>query len=305
MTESLSYQTGARQTMSAWTKVIESFEMLPLPYRNFLETQIKDKQGFPLVLLAPSLAKPRGRTTEKLVIDAGDAMHILERKGGEVSAKSYPYRNICTVEVGSILLSSWLAVRGITSAGVADNSIIDFNTSSARHYEIFLKKLRPTPHKTAEGQSRIEQDKFDYLSTLNFKLMNYGRNSLLGWETVRQVLYQPEIQEPLWPLLGSLFQKLVTPPHLVILTDLELILVEDIGGGRQAHETHYGGVWQYIPLRSIRSANWSETGEDRLTLAVSLTTDGVIETIFAASNRPDLERLCAQIQAGPDDRDNS
>ena len=294
MAEVLSSQTGAKQTMSAWTKVVESSETLPVQYRNFLEAQIKKDQKFPYTLLAPSLVKPRGRTTEKLIVDTGDSIHILERKNNLVDSKSYAYQDICTMELGSILLGSWLTVDGISSSGTADIATIDFNTSSMRHYEVLMKKMRPA--NSGDQPANTEKDKFDFLSEINFKLMNYGRSSLVSGESVRQIIFQPEIKKPFWTLLGDLFQKLVTPPHLTVLTDLELILIEDIGRGRQAHEARYGGIWQYIPLHSIRSAKWLEADEERLTLTITVRTGRVIEKIFAGSNKPELVRLCAQIQ---------
>lgn len=282
--------------MSAWTKVVSSYETLPVQYRNFLEAQIKKDQKFPYTLLAPSLVKPRGKTTEKLIVDTGDSIHILERKSSQIDAKSYSYQDICTMELGSILLGSWLTVDGITSSGAADIATIDFNTSSMRHYEVVMKKIRPANSAHGNKQANTEKDKFDFLSEINFKLMNYGRSSLVGGETVCQIVFQPEIKKPFWTLLGDLFQKLVTPPHLTVLTDLELFLIEDIGRGRQAHEARYGGIWQYIPLHSIRSAKWSEAGEERLTLTITVRTGRVIEKTFAASNKPELVKLCAQIQ---------
>jgi hypothetical protein len=282
--------TGARQTMAAWTKVIDSFGDVPPAYKSFFEGQ-----KFPFTLLAPSLAKPKGKTTEKLICDMDNSIHILEQKGGQVIAKSYPYRDICMVEVGSILLGSWLTISGVTTTGAPDTSTIDFNTSSFRHYEIFLKKLRPSPHKIGEGQLKVEQDKFDYLSALNFKLMNYGRNSLVGGETVNQIILQAEVKKPVWAALGNLFQRLVMPPHLTVLTSHELILVEDIGRGRKAHESQYGGIWQYIPLQRIQSATWSETGDDCLTLLLNLTPHRAIRKVFSLSSQPELEQLCARL----------
>lgn len=289
--------TGARQTMSAWTKVIDSFEDIPSAYKGFFQERISVNQKIPFTLLAPSLVKSKGKTTEKMVCDMDDAIHILERKGDQVIAKSYPYRDVCMLEVGSILLSSWLTVRGITSAGAADTSTIDFNTSGFRHYEIFLKKLRPSPQKTAEGQSKAEQGKFDYLSALNFQLMNYGRNSLIGGDTVRQIILQSEVRKPVWAALGNLFQKLVTPPHLTVLTSHELILIEDSGRGGKNHESHYGGVWQYIPLHRLDSVKLSSTSDDHLTLSIHCPPDITIERLFETSHQPELRQFRDQLQA--------
>jgi hypothetical protein len=269
---------------------------VPSIYRGFFETQFADKQPLPYTVFTPSLVKPRGKTNENLVCDSKDAIHILERHGSQVVAKSYPYQTICALETGSILLSSWLTISGVTSAGAADVSTIDFNTSSARHFAVFLEKLRPAAQGTGEVGLNAEKAKFDYLSTLNFKFMNYGRSSLVPGETVLQILLQPEIREPIWAMLGSLFQQMLSPAHLTILTNRELILIQDVGHDKKIQESHYGGIWQYIPLRSIKSATWSEKENGRLSLSITVSPDRTIEKLFAGSSRPELEQLCVQLR---------
>ncbi len=284
--------TGAKQTMISWTKVIESYEAVPAIYKTSFEPQSADAQ-FPYTLLTPALTKAKGKTSEKLIYDADDAIHILEWSGGQVIKKSYPYQTVNTVEMGSILLSSWLTISGITSSGAASVSTIDFNTATARHFAPFVNKLRPSLQSVDETQLRVEKEKLDYLSTLNFKLMNFGRSSLVRGETILQILLQPEIRKPMFALLGNIFQKTISPAHLVILTDHELILIQDVLHGRNARQPQYGGIWHYIPLRSIRSLTCSETENDWLKLSITVSSDKVIEKLFAVSSKPELEQLCA------------
>jgi hypothetical protein len=288
--------TGAKQTMAAWSKVIESYETVPVIYKVFFETQFTDNQPFPYVVFTPSLVKPRGKTNENLVCDAYDAIHILERNGSQIVTKSYPYQTVCTVEVGSILLSSWLTISGITSAGEASVSTINFNTTSTRYFETFLNKLRPVTHGVGEAEFNAEKDKFNYLSAINFKLMNFGRSSLVHGEIVLHSLLQSEIREPIWTFLGSMFQRTISPAHLTILTNQELILIQDIEHSRETPRPPYGGVWHYIPLRSIKSALLSEAENERLTLSITVSPDKTIEKLFVVSSKPELVKLCAQLQ---------
>jgi len=203
--------TAAKQTMASWSKVIDSYEDVPDIYRGFFDTQIANNQRFPYTLFTPSIVKPKGKGTEKLICDTFSAIHILERNGGLVVTKSYPYQTVYTLEMGYILLYSWLTISGITSTGEAGTSTIDFNTSSARHFATFLDKLRPSLQGVDETQLKVEKEKFDYLLPLNFKFMNFGRSSLVGGETVLQILLQPGIREPVWSLLGDMFQRTIVP----------------------------------------------------------------------------------------------
>lgn len=296
MSENLNLEslTGAKQTKSAWTKVIESYEDIPSNYRGFFEKRLTDNQTIPYTLLAPPLVKPAGKTTEKLICDVDNAIHILERNGGQVTTKSYPYRTVSMLEMGNVLLSSWVTISGITNTGAADVSTIDFNDSSTRHYKTFIKKLRPLPRETGANQFKVEKSKFDYLLALNFKLMSYARACLIDGETVQQIILQPVIRMPRWQMLGDRFLKMVTPPHLTVLTSHELIFIKDMGHGNKAGQPKYGGIWQYIPLRSIKSIAWAKSmDESWLTLSITVSPDKIVTKIFAISSKPELEQLCA------------
>jgi hypothetical protein len=288
--------TGEKMTREAWTSRIESFEDVPEIYRGAFDQLVPDHTSFPYTLLAPSLIKSMGRTTEKLIVDARGAIHLLERNGSQVIEKTYPYQNILTVELGSILLGSWLTISGTDSTGTAANSTIDFNTSSLPLYSTFIEKLRPAPASYEETQLKTEKDKFDYLSSSSFKLMNYGRESLVYGERVLQILLQTEIKRPVWAVLGNWIDQTVSPAHLTILTDLELILIQDVTHDRKVSQAKYGGIWQYIPLHSIKTAAWREMKSGWLTFSITIFPDKIIEKLFEASHRNEIEPLCAALQ---------
>lgn len=286
--------TGAKQTMAAWSKVIETYEAIPAAYKDFFETYIADDQHFPYIVFTPVLIKPKGKTTEKLIYDADNAIHILERNGSRVNAKSYPYQTICKVEVGNVLLSSWLTISGITSAGEWSASTIDFNTTSTRYFTTFLNKLRPTPQGVDNAKLNAEKEKFDYLSGFSFKFMNFGRSSLIHGEIVHNSLLQSEIREPILRIFGNIFQRTVSPTHLTVLTNQELILIHE--RDREVAGPQYGGVWQYIPLRSITSISLAEAANDRIMLSVTLSSRETINKLFVVSSQPKLKSLCTQVQ---------
>jgi hypothetical protein len=293
----LSVLTGARQTMSSWSKVIESYEAVPEVYKNFFKPYAEEGQTFPYAILSPSLEKFLHKTTEKLTCDFGDAIHILERTGGQIVVKSYPYKTIRAVEVGNILLSSWITISGVTSEGVVSSSTIDFNAATGeRHFAVFLNKMRPAPLGADEASLKAEKSKFDTLAELNFKFMNFGRSSLVRGEKVIQIILQLGIRKPAWTLLGWTFYRTVSPAHLSILTDKELILIREDERSKEIKGTRYGGVWQYVPLRSIHSVSLSEPLNDLLTLDITLSPDETLKRIFAISSKPELEQFRDKIE---------
>jgi hypothetical protein len=288
--------TGAKQTMLSWSKVIESYDEIPDVYRPSLEPILTASQDFPYMVLAPPLDKLLRRTNQKLVCDSPDAIHILERSGGQVLKKSFPYPAIKTLEVGIILLKSWITICGENSEGASDCATIEFNTSSERHYAAFLKKIRPTASENDADELKAEQGKFDYLSSLNFKFMNYARNSLVAGESVLQSVLQPEIRTPAWKLLGWTFHRTQALAHLSILTERELIIISDDERSKKIKGVRYGGVWQYIRLESINSVTLEEIENDLLNLVVTLSSGEKITKTFTADQKPDVEQLCAKLQ---------
>jgi hypothetical protein len=283
--------TGARQTMMSWSKVIEAYEEIPEIYRPFLDPLLAASDNFPHIVLAPPLDKFLRKTSEKLICDSPDAIHILERSGSQVLKKSYPYQKIGMLEVGIILLKSWITLCGENSEGKSDCTTLEFNTSSERHYAAFLKKIRPAAGQDDDGGLKTERDKFNYLSNLNFKFMNYARSSLMMGEKVIQSMLQPEIRTPAWKLLGWTFHRTVSLAHLAILTDRELILIRDDERSKAIKGVRYGGVWQYIRLDSIRSVKLEDAVDDHLSLVINLAGGDAIKKNFAAASKPELEQL--------------
>lgn len=288
--------TGARQTMTAWSRVIEVREDIPTFYKRSFDEHVGGGQPFPHVVLTPALDKFRRRTTEKLVVDTDEAIHIFERDRNQLHVRCYPYRDICAVEVGSVLLESWLTVHGKTSEGEAGSATIELNTTSLYHFDGVLKKLRPSFRSVDSAQAAVEKDKFDCLSAVNFKFMNYGRQSLVPGETVLQFLLQPEIRQPVLTVFGRTFYKTLAPAHLTILTDQELILIRSDERGRTSRADRYGGIWQFIPLRSLVSVAISKPADGRLTLSIHYQPGHTVERLFDISNKPQLEQACSRLQ---------
>jgi hypothetical protein len=282
--------------MSTWSRLIESPEEIPPIYRPAFDEYIRSDRPFPHVVLTPSLDKFPRKTSEKLVVDTGEAVHIFERNRTQIHVTLFSYADVCAVEMGVVLLDSWLTIHGRTGDGNVAASTIQFNTTSMRHFDGMLRKMRPAPQVVNLSQLTTEKDKFDVLAGASFKFMNYGRESLVSGETVRQILLQPEIHQPLWTVFGRTFSKTLSPTHLTVLTDRELILIRNTERVRASHVDRYGGIWQYIPLPRIDSATISPAANERWLLSIRHQPGRTVEQLFEASNHAALEKLVSQLR---------
>lgn len=300
MTQDLQSQnmlmTGARQTMTAWSKVLESREEIPAIYQELFSKHFSERAPFPRVIWMPALNRTSGWTTEKLICDTPDVLYIFEKNDKQVNALSYAYDDVYSVEDGNILLDAWLMVSGKTQDGEKRVATLTFNMTSKRYLEGILHKLRRFPQEVDADAFVAQKDRFNSLANRNFKFMNFGRESLLPGETVHGFVFQPGIKNPFFTIFGMTLYKPASLAHMVVSTDRELILIQETGSDKELSPARYGGIWQYIPLRCVDSVTVDETADDRVKLLIRYQPGTLIEKVFDRSNLPELERFCMDLQ---------
>lgn len=295
-----SVTTGARQTMSSWAQVIEARDGVPAVYRSSFDAIAVDGDPFPHTVLAPAIAGLRQKTTEKLLCDLSDTIVVWERLGDHAVMAAYPLGAISDFETGNIHLFSWLTINGVTQTGLASSSTIEFNTASGRHLAPFVKKLRPALPDLGTAEQHLERAKLDYLEATDYKFMNYALESLTGGERIIRTVWQPKIGKPIVRLgRRVLVQSTLIPAHLVMLTDHELIVIEDDERTKEIRGVRYGGKRHFIPLVNISSATRLATSDDRLALSLKLTPgEHQLAFLFASSQEHAVARLLADLGNG-------
>ena len=298
LNSSLSDMTGAKQTMLTWARVIESYANVPDIYKSSCSAVLENSQPFPYVVLVPSVREDkRKRSSENLVCVINDSFYIWERIGNQVFSTVYPLKTISTLEVGSVLLSSWLTVTGLKGDGVASSSTIAFNTSTGRFLTPIVNKMRPAPTDMDEARWQAERATLDHLGSANFKFMNYARESLVRGEKVIQSILQPKIRKHIFTLFGQKFYRTVELAHLALLTDKEVIFLGDDKQTTEVKGERYGGVWQYISLRNIAGVLLTQSSDGLVTLSIKLTSGDLhLDRVFEASRKTDLEDFKKELE---------
>jgi hypothetical protein len=277
------------QTKLTWAKVIQSYADIPEAYKDFFKPFFEAGQEIPYIVLAPAREGLTRRPTEKLICNIDRETHVLEKSEGTINAQCYPIEAISYVEVKTILLDSHIKISGLTRRGFHASSTIKFN--SVTDY-LFIPILDGIRHATAGFKTAAqssETDKFDHLIKLNFKFMNYARRSLLAGEKVIHHILQSEIRAQVLRILGKTFYRTISPTHMSILTDRELIMIRE--DATQNRVSRYGGIWDYIPLNKIVSLTLREKDADLLVLSIQLPETDRLEYLFQPSAKPELDQL--------------
>lgn len=174
--------------------------------------------------------------------------------------------------------------------------MVTFNTVNMPQIEPIIATIRQGTTRSQLNQKSVEIDrqelnKFDYLSPLNFKFMNFGRQSIQPGDTVVNIAYQPDRCLKTFTLFHkTLFSQYATG-HLTILTQKELILIKENKQTKMKQDPLYGGVFTYIPLQHIQKITFHRDAEDSSCLMnISLSEAMHLEVEFAREN-PDVEAL--------------
>ncbi len=294
-----SRMTGARQTMLSWARPIEAYDDLPALYRASFQALAGGAADFPYTLLAPPQegAPEAHRTAESVLCDLDDKLYVLEQIGSQIVTNGFSYSDICSLEVGNVLLYSWFSIQGRSLSGTAGALTVPFNEATLRHFTPFFQKMRPAFTPPAPAALLAEQAKFDPLAGQNFKLMSFARQSLLPGERVLQTIYQPGSRLSLLGWLGKRFAPAIPLSHLTILTDREVILIGDAEGIAERKRSKYGGVRRYLARRSFVSADLERRFDDLLILRLHFSPQVRVERRFDLERLADVENLKKALEA--------
>lgn len=281
--------SGAELARSSWATRVESYADLPDAYKSFFEPFLMEGRDFPYTVLTPSHERFIHRQSEKLISDFGRKIYILERNENTVEPQSFLVDGLSYVEFRTALLASSITLCGITGQEVHTSSTLIFNSITDYLFKPFLRKARLGEIISESNVTNPEAEKFDYLVDVNFKFMNFARHSLLAGEKVLHYVLQPEIRESIVSFMKKTFYRTISPTHMSILTDRELILIREDANKRK--EDRYGGIWNFIPLNKIKSLSVSKKNGDLLGLTIQFPEDAGFEFLFQISLEEELNQL--------------
>jgi hypothetical protein len=285
------------QTRLSWARLVRSAEELPEAYRPFMNALPADG-AFPYAVITPTFAGFLRRETEKLVCSVGDRLYVVEKVKGELVTTCFAFADIHYLEVGAVLLNDWLQIRGRASDGAFAVIRLKFNAVTERLFTPYVEKIRGVANFSQGIDREAELKKLDSADLLSFKFRNYTRRSILPGALINAIVSQSEIRKTVIKVLGHSFQRTIAMSHILILTDHELIIIhDDPESPKSADNTHYGGVWDYLPLNKIAGVDQTEQDTGLLALMVQLPHADHVEVLFQPDRRAELERFVTQLKS--------
>ncbi len=229
------------QTTKFWAEEVTTLNQLPDHFQQLVYELIQGDFSSAYVVYAPSR-----KYSDAVIMLMDQKVVVLKKKDDDVNANIYHMEEIQQVQMGSTLLDSWLKICGKTN-GRFNCETIDFNTVMDELFEPVLDEVRRHTLGLLSTDQPIEDQKLNDLKELNLKFYNYGKMRLLPGQCVLAYAYQPEVKLSFWKRATER----ETEPHLLVLTEKELLMIKETGQRKKSATQKYSGIWTHIPLKKI------------------------------------------------------
>lgn len=275
--------------MDSWARILKNEQEIP---ESFLASfkSIPYLNEFPYTVFAPPERWHFNKTSPKLLVLLEDRLYVAEKDKKQIQLDCFLFKDIAYIEKGTLLLHSWIKIYG-KSNNIATTVIIPYNTVVEGLFRPITEKIRTAVYQLdssapAEKQLQFELDKFDSLIKTNYKYMNFGKSSLLPGQKVQQFILQPEICINVF----KWFQRTIAITHLILLTDQELVLIQDDDSLKVRKQARYGGIWNYIPRSQIAQVTIQEDLKYGVVeVNIQLADGASFKSLYSSAQRGNLE----------------
>ena len=283
--------TSSTQTMRTWARHIEAFEDVPESFQDIFPQQ---QEPFPYTVYLPEDKSSKFfKRDEKIISVFENHFVLLESINDEIIIRSSEFSDVVIFERGKILLNSWVKIK--TSSDTFD---LRFNTTNDHLLQpvedIVRQKMAEIALAGEMPRNEIEApdlSKFNFLDKINFKFLNYGRASIRSNDRVLDVIYQPELTLQNIRFFNKTVFKRYKTDHLFILTDKELIFIQEDKQIRNNFDPAHGGVFIFIPRYQIQDVAFTPHPESSSTMMeITLPNNTQFSTEFSSTNE-NLPRL--------------
>ncbi len=276
----------------SWAREVKSYSDLPVQYRPFFQNiGAGAPEALPYSVLTPTFRGGYGYPeTERLLCILGGEVHVLESAEGHLRCSSYAPEHVHMIEYGVLLLHSWITIRGRDDSGTIRSVMIRFNSVSDYLMSPFVDCLRGPDQEGLASVLESERAKLDYLAA-HYKFRTYGRACVRAGALVCQTIFQPEIRHEQLRVLGISFSRLLSPAHLCMLTNSELIDIRDDSGQRWSKGSPHGAIWTYIPRGKISGAALAPQADGTREFSVNLPGGLCSRSLFGSDKTGQLEEM--------------
>lgn len=246
-------------------KRVRIWQDIPAHYRALFS----ENEEIPYMIYLPGSSSVLFKRKEKLIVLSHNRLILYE--GNPASVQEIYFDEILFIEHGKMLFSFWLTIvcESQTYTIRYNRGENDFfpvmDSIRLKSYQVEKQIFTPEDYQ--------ERKKINWLSNMHYKFMNTAKRSLLPGQRIVEALFQPSYTFQKNPYLQ--FMKHVYNPHLCMMTDNELILIQERKTIRTMTYDQYSVKKLFIPYQNIQSIHRKEDNNHE-TLQIILSLKGTL-----------------------------
>lgn len=280
------------KTMKAWAIKIDQTEKIPAVFQKPMEQVLEEEADFPYMIYAPRNEKTGKPVNDTLLAMTEGTVWVLVDDPHQAAVVRFSMQEIQTIQMGTVLLESWIMFCGKT-AGDTECAVVYYDTVMEELFVPVLETVRTKMLQIPAEAPEAQADELHYLKDVSLKFYNYGIQSLMPGQKVCCSVYQPRVEEKVY----KQSEAHETAPHLFILTEEELILIQETEQEEKSATQRYSGIWTHFPISQIEHFN-VEDEEDGHWMKISINAKGQepVQVIFDPRNRQAVQVLANQLK---------
>ncbi len=267
-------------TMRSWVKQVNGVDEVPETFQEIAKDKINSSV---YVLYVPRQGSLTVNDREALVIMSDSGIFVAENAEGNLTTIDHPFDGIDYLEYGAILLKSWVKV--FSEHGMSD---VQFNSVSYDLVKPLIDKVRTLSKKSKsvakDASFDAQLQKFGAIDRNDLKFKSYCEEGLMAGDIVRQFAYQGPSLYARKEFLGVDLLTSFVAPHAAIVTDDELILMDEEVVFKRTNRPTYGMVFKYIALDKLEGIQLEKLENNFESVVVRLRHGGSISRCISSEN---------------------
>lgn len=288
---------SSKKIVKLCSRIIDNCEDVPEIFRDGFNYLCLDCNNFPFSIYTYE-ERDNIEGYCQLISLTEESLFIFDVKNTGVRLTQYTYDDIILIRKTNGNEISTIFIEGIIS-GRMFQSIIEFDNSRAHIFEVLIVNIR-LKGKSSEGwkkdgnlQEGYELLKLGSLKDSNPRMFNFAVETLLPNRTIKNIV----LQKKLIIKKLKLIRKFITLPHVILLTEDELIIIEEGKENKKAPQLNLGGFWYFIPIDKITSIDIISSDNYFLELTINLKGNEVVKLIYENTMKYQLEQLARSAHA--------
>lgn len=277
---------SSKKSVNLYSRIVDNIIDVPYVFKDGFNYLCLDCKEFPFSIYTHD--EEDDGLYSQLVSLTESGLFIFDIKSTGVRLTQYQYSDIILMKKSNNTDNATIILEGYFNRRLFQSKI-EFDTSQGYIFDILLNNIRLKGNlpETNSDENAYGFLKLGFLKNLNPRIYDLAVQCQMPNRSIKNIVFQKKL------LIRKLkiLKKAVIMSHVVILTEDEIIVIEE--GRKKSKEPglNFGGCWYFIPINNIISIDISSNDNFLLWFTLKLKGDEDVKFIFENGLKHELEKF--------------